>query len=873
MSRTTAFSWLSSRSRPSRRRSAAHPSRRANRRRLSLEALEPRVMLSVVPNDPGFANQWMLHNTGQTGGQYDADIDAPAAWGITTGSMTTVVAVIDDGVDYTAPDLYLNIWLNQGEIPAGMMASLTDADSDGLVTFRDLNSAANANFVTDLNGNGYIDGGDLLNDPRWENGVDEDANGHTDDLIGWDFHDNDNDPMPTPGIGGHGTGQSIRLGAIGNNGVGTTGVNWAVSMMAVRVQLDLTNRVNENAAAGLDYAVAEGAPISTNTRDNGYSQVMYDAISRARLANHLFVSAAGNFSQDMDANPWFPGAYDLDNIICPAATDAFDQLTSFSSWGLVNVDLGVSSNGSTSEALAHTAGVAALLKTLHPDWGYAQIKDRILATVDPVPALVGKTVTGGRLNAAAALATTSISISDPSLSEPESGTSELLFTVRRVGDDSGTVTLNWATANGTATAGSDYVAASGQVSFLPGGANTQTISIAINGDTVQEAAESFLISLAVASGNAVLADEAGQGTILVPPTKFFVVNDATTDRTYEYASGGTATENYALASGNTAPRGAASTAAGDKVWVVDANRNVYVYNPQGGLLGSWTPGGLASNAQVEGIATNGTDIWIVDARNDRVYRYANAAGRLTGSQGAASSFALNTGNKDAKDLVTDGTNIWVVNDSTTNKVFKYTVAGALVGSWTIASPNATPTGITLDPAGGTDLWIVDSGTDKVYQYVGGRAWTSGTRSASATFNLAAGNTNPQGIADPPTPGEAVLAGPDEVSQQAGSAKEVRAASAAVVPTVRQVLDRTVFVEQLAAAQGKLPAARPRGEPAASTAANTAEVRAEHLVARRAEQVTLANGSSGGNRIAAYDAVFGRPNDFLLDSLLTNLAVL
>jgi len=234
------------------------------------------------------------------------------------------------------------------------------------------------------------------------------------------------------------------------------------------------------------------------------------------------------------------------------------------------------------------------------------------------------------------------------------------------------------------------------------------------------------------------------------PTKFFVVNDAWTDKTYEYTSGGSAIENYSLGSGNTAPRGAASRVAGDKLWVVDANRKVYSYNDSGAPLGSWTAGTLATNAIVEGIATNGTDVWIVDNKTDRVYRYSNAAGLTTGSQNAVSSFALNGSNTNPKDIVTDGTHLWVVNDSTTDKVFKYTLTGSLVGSWTIDSANQSPTGITLDPSGvSQNLWIVDSGSDRVYEYSNARGNSSGNQAASVTFALAAGNTNPQGIADPP----------------------------------------------------------------------------------------------------------------------------
>ena len=244
-------------------------------------------------------------------------------------------------------------------------------------------------------------------------------------------------------------------------------------------------------------------------------------------------------------------------------------------------------------------------------------------------------------------------------------------------------------------------------------------------------------------------------------TKFYVVNDASLDRTYEYNATGGLVETYSLNTGNTAPRGAASTIAGDKTWVVDANRKVYVYDNSGGLLGSWTAGTLASNATVEGIATNGTDVWIVDAKSDKVYKYAGAATRLSGSQNAASSFSLNSGNTSPKDIVTDGANLWVVNDSTTDKVFKYTTAGSLVSSWTITTSGATsPTGITIDPANVSNIWIVDSGTDRVYQYNAAASLANGSsKAADVSFALAAGNTNPQGIADPPVPSSEPSASP------------------------------------------------------------------------------------------------------------------
>ncbi len=250
-----------------------------------------------------------------------------------------------------------------------------------------------------------------------------------------------------------------------------------------------------------------------------------------------------------------------------------------------------------------------------------------------------------------------------------------------------------------------------------------------------------------------------------PDTKFYVVDDASANLTYEYAADSSAVESYSLNGANASPRGAASTVAGDKVWVVDANKKVYVYNDSGVLLGAWTAGSVASNATIEGITTDGTDVWLIDARQDRVYRYANAASRLSGSQNAISSFALNSGNRNPKDIVTDGTNLWVVNDSTTDKVFKYTLTGSLVGSWTIDTANKAPTGLTIDPSGASQsIWIVDNGTDRVYEYTNSRSKNSGSQSAALSFALATGNNNPQGIADPPAPNEAAMASGIAVSE-------------------------------------------------------------------------------------------------------------
>ena len=280
------------------------------------------------------------------------------------------------------------------------------------------------------------------------------------------------------------------------------------------------------------------------------------------------------------------------------------------------------------------------------------------------------------------------------------------------------MTVNYATANGTALAGSDYAATSGTLTFAPG-VTTQTIRVPTPRRR-RRPSRPRRSRQPVEPGRRRPSPTArawARSTTTTPPSSTSSTTRSSGDRTYEYGALGASVENYALNSGNTAPRGAASTAAGTTVWVVDANKKVYVYNTSGGLLGSWTAGSLASNATVEGIATNGTDVWIVDAKQDKVFRYTNAASRLSGSQNAASSFSLNSGNTNPKDIVTDGTSLWVVNDSTTDKVFKYTLSGSLARELDDHRRRLQPDGHHARPdQRRRQLWIVDSGTDRVYQF-------------------------------------------------------------------------------------------------------------------------------------------------------------
>ncbi|MFM1902830.1 MAG: hypothetical protein RLZZ440_730, partial [Planctomycetota bacterium] len=335
--------------------------------------VEPDFVLTptIVPDDPSFSQLWGLSNTGQSGGVADADIDAPEAWSITTGSRSVVIAVIDSGVDVNHPDLAANIWRNPGEI-AG-------------------------------------------------NGVDDDGNGFIDDISGWDFVSNDNTPQDG---NGHGTHVAGTIGAVGDDGRGVVGVNWQVSILPLKFLDDSGSGSTAAAIAAVNYATAlRNAGINVVASNNswgggGYSTSLQTAISRHNDAGIMFIAAAGNESTNNDAIPSYPANYDLPNVISVAALDRSDRLASFSNYGRTSVDLGApgvsiysttpgngySTYSGTSMAAPHVTGVVGLLAAANPQATVAEIRAAILETVVPVAALgSGKTVTGGRLNAAAAL--------------------------------------------------------------------------------------------------------------------------------------------------------------------------------------------------------------------------------------------------------------------------------------------------------------------------------------------------------------------------------------------------------------------------------------------------------------------------------------
>jgi subtilisin family serine protease len=331
------------------------------------------VYATATNNDPLFSPyMWHLNNTGQSGGTADADIDAPEAWDVSTGSSGVVVGVIDSGIDYTHPDLAANMWKNPGEI-AG-------------------------------------------------DGKDNDHNGYIDDVYGWDFYNNDANPMDD---NGHGTHVAGTIAAVGNNAVGVTGVSWNSKVMALKFLGADGSGGTAGAIKALDYARMMKTTYGVNVRitnnswaGGGYSQALQDAIARTQSADMLFIAAAGNgdaygngLNNDVYAS--YPSNSPSANVIAVAATDRNDRLASFSNYGATQVDLAapgvdIASTypgnryvymSGTSMATPVVSGVAALAWSVAPTATYQQIKNAILGGVDKIAGLSGKVLTGGRVNA------------------------------------------------------------------------------------------------------------------------------------------------------------------------------------------------------------------------------------------------------------------------------------------------------------------------------------------------------------------------------------------------------------------------------------------------------------------------------------------
>lgn len=374
----------------------------------------------AAPNDPRYGELWGLKNNGALGGTVGADIQAEAAWDITAGSHNIMVAVIDEGVDTSHPDLQANVWTNPGEIPG--------------------------------------------------NGVDDDANGYVDDLHGFDFFHNDASVYDGPGtnpdgsiVDSHGTHVAGTIGASGNNGLGVVGVNWQTNLMSLKF-LGPDGGSSADLLKALAYAkmmrdrwVSSGGTQGANIRvtNNSYgggnfSQAEVDAIQSLGTSGILFVASAGNDGANANLFPSYPGSYDLPNVIAVAATDRNDNLAGFSNRGNRAVQLGAPGAGilstfpggvysllsGTSMASPHTSGVAALVLAVHPEFTVNRLRAALLFGGDPKPALDQTTVTGRRLNAFGSLQNAAIT---------DTAAPATISDLTIAGQEGRAVTLNWTT--------------------------------------------------------------------------------------------------------------------------------------------------------------------------------------------------------------------------------------------------------------------------------------------------------------------------------------------------------------------------------------------------------------------------------------------
>jgi subtilisin family serine protease len=333
-----------------------------------------------TPSDPDFSKQWGLHNAGQEGGMAGADIGATDAWDLASGGEEVVIGLIDTGLDFAHEELGPATWQNL----------LEDADGDG-------------HTLEYINGSWQLDPGDL-------DQIDNDGNGYTDDLIGWDFVNQDNNPFDDQG---HGTHVAGIMAARSHNQTGIAGIHQGARIMALKA-FDHEGRGSlSTLLPALEYARQMQAQLTNNSwGGSAFSQFLYQEIDKAGQANQLFVAAAGNQGLNLGNHPIYPASLGLDNIISVGAFNRQDQVSAFSNFGQETVDLfapgedifstlpGQSYGWKTGTSMA-TPFVSASLSLL---WGKApnmsayQLKDFLLSYVHSNAAYLDQCVSGGRLD-------------------------------------------------------------------------------------------------------------------------------------------------------------------------------------------------------------------------------------------------------------------------------------------------------------------------------------------------------------------------------------------------------------------------------------------------------------------------------------------
>ncbi len=423
----------------------------------------------VIPNDPYFYQQWGLHNEGYYYGIPDSDIDAPEAWTIQT-DCDILIGVIDTGIDYNHEDLDGNIWSNPNEGVGDFIGfddgcpgvcgidddedALTtaeenttdhiDNDGDGLIDETGIDTLDEDVMMADYNNNGIwlvgVDGEYGTEDDDLEDvnlaAYDDDENGYNDDLLGWDWGDNDSDPSDDHG---HGTWISGIIGAEGNNSIGITGLCWSAQLMPLKVFYEVTpdSFVAEisDIILALEYSIEKGAKLTNNSwgfYEPDTSLSLYNAIVAGN--DQLFITGAGNDGINIDETPYYPSSFDLENIISTSYTDRYDShnygIVNPSNYGSISVDLAAPGYGiissapqndyiypitGTSFSAAFVTGAVGLLWSEESDLTNLEIKHRLITTVDPLMKPEINHISGGRLNVFSSIQPPTVNISPPGL--------------------------------------------------------------------------------------------------------------------------------------------------------------------------------------------------------------------------------------------------------------------------------------------------------------------------------------------------------------------------------------------------------------------------------------------------------------------------
>jgi len=456
----------------------------------------------VVPNDPLFGSTWGMNNTAS---QLN-DIDAPQAWDIYTGDPNYRVAVIDTGIDFNHPDLQGNIWVNPGEI---------------------------------------------AND-----GIDNDGNGYIDDVRGWNFVTNTNNPQDG---NGHGTHVSGTIAAKGNNGIGVAGVAWNAKIVPLKFLSDTGSGTTANAIKAIDYCTANGIKLSNNSWGGGlFDSLLLQAITNAGAADHLFIAAAGNSALNIDVSLSYPASYNLSNMVNVASTTNTGTLSVFSNFGVGTVQVaapgsnifstwpvaltvlgqpnGYNSISGTSMATPHVTGLAALLRGKMPSWTATQVRSAILGSTKPLTALAGKVGREGIISAYNALLGTNVEAIPP--------------TVNAVRTPATANAAGWNNANVTvAITGTDNV----------GGSGVRDIKYTINAGTTITAAGSTTNVVRSTDGIATLAYWATDNSGNVSPAGSMTVRVDKTAPVTTLTATPEATSTSVVVSGTDATSGVAGT--------------------------------------------------------------------------------------------------------------------------------------------------------------------------------------------------------------------------------------------------------------------------------------------------------------------------